>query len=109
MHNLLSKAGSQLDIPLPNLEAAAQHSSEQIATATAFFKDRLGLGDHLDIVLCGSMARQEMSGASDFDYLIVAHGLVEDASKTRAFRKACDDWCDLHSVPRPGPTGLFGK
>jgi hypothetical protein len=106
---LLSKAASDLGISLENLESAAQRSAEQIAAATAFFKDRLGLGDQLDIVVCGSMARQEMSGASDFDYLIVAHGLVEDASKTRAFRKACDEWCDQHSIPRPGTTGIFGK
>jgi hypothetical protein len=106
---LLSKAAGVLEVSPVNLEAAAQRSSEQIASARHFFKDRLGLGDQLDIVVCGSMARQEMSGASDFDYLIVAHGLVEDASKTRAFRKACDEWCDQHSIPRPGNTGVFGK
>lgn len=109
MDALLSKAAIDLGVSLGNLEAAAQRSGEQIAAATAFFKERLGRGDPLDIVVCGSMARQEMSGASDFDYLIVAHGLVEDASKTRAFRKACDEWCDQHSIPRPGTTGIFGK
>ena len=70
---------------------------------------QLGLGDQLDIVVCGSMARHEMSGASDFDYLIIAHGLVEDASKTRAFRVACDEWSDQRAIDRPGATGIFGK
>jgi len=34
------------------------------------------------------MARREMSTASDFDYLVVAHGLIEDASRLRSFRAA---------------------
>ena len=55
------------------------------------------------------MARQEMSGVSDFDYLIIAHGLVEHATKFRAFRRACDDWCTARAIKPPGVTGIFGK
>lgn len=109
MHELITQAATALDVSLENLEKAAERSTEQIHAAASFFKDSLGLDDQLDIVVCGSMARQEMSGASDFDYIVIAHGLVGDASRTRAFRKACDAWCDQNSIPRPGTSGIFGK
>ncbi len=77
--------------------------------ARRFFRDAVGRGHGLDIVVCGSMARMEMSSASDFDYLIVAHGLVEDASRLRTFRKACDEWCKQRAIHPPGKTGVFGR
>jgi hypothetical protein len=38
----------------------------------------------------------------------VAHGLVEDASRLRSFRAACDEWCHQHGIRPPGSTGIFG-
>jgi hypothetical protein len=55
------------------------------------------------------MARREMSGASDFDYLILAHGLVPDARKFRSYRAACVDWCQKRALAFPGQTGIFGR
>lgn len=109
MHGALLQAEAALGVHLEYLRSAADISATQTAEAQSFFKTRLGLGDPLDIVVCGSMARQEMSRASDFDYLIVAHGLAEDATKFRAFRAACDEWCTQRSIKPPGATGIFGK
>lgn len=109
MHPILEAASKRLDIDLPALTRAASFSKREVQDARLFFRDNLGRGHGLDIVVCGSMARMEMSSASDFDYLIVAHGLVEDASRLRTFRKACDEWCKQRAIDPPGKTGVFGR
>lgn len=108
MHQLLERASQALDLELPTIEAAFDFSERQIREARLSFRKRLGDRHGLDIVVCGSMARREMSLASDFDYLVVAHGLVEDASRLRSFRAACDEWCDQRGIRPPGATGIFG-
>ena len=109
MHPHLEHATAALGLELPALTAAASDSAALTRTALHDFKEAVGLGEPLDIVVCGSMARQEMVGASDFDYLIVAHGLVEHATKFRVFRRACDEWCTRRAIEPPGATGIFGK
>lgn len=80
MHALLERASVSLGLELPALASAAEFSERQIQEARLWFGTRLAKNNGLDIVVCGSMARREMSTASDFDYLVVAHGLIEDAS-----------------------------
>lgn len=109
MHEFLEAACDVLDLELPALERAAAFSQEQVQEARRFFRDRIGLDHGLDIVVCGSLGRREMSAASDFDYLVVAHGLVEDVTRFRSARLACDEWCTRRSLPSPGTTGLFGR
>lgn len=55
------------------------------------------------------MARGEMSTASDFDYLVVAHGLVRDATTLQSFRTECARWCTARGIDPPGSTGTFGQ
>lgn len=109
MHPKLAHACGILRIDVPALAKAADLSAEQVEVARGFFLDRLGRDDRLDIVVCGSMARGEMSRASDFDYLVVAHGLVEDASRPREFRRACDRWREDRGIREPGASGVFGQ
>jgi predicted nucleotidyltransferase len=109
MHQHLERAAAALSVDLPSLAAAHEFSERQIREARLSFRKRLGDNHGLDIVVCGSMARREMSRSSDFDYLIVAHGLVEDASRLRSFRAACDEWCIARGIKPPGSTGIFGK
>jgi hypothetical protein len=109
VHALLDDACRRLDLRLHALDDAARFSGEQIAEARRFFRDHVGNNHELDIVVCGSMARHEMSSASDFDYLVLAHGLVQDATRFRTFRVACDDWCVRRTMEPPGSTDLFGQ
>jgi hypothetical protein len=109
MHAKLAQACGTLEIGLPALARAAELSGEQVEVARGFFQERLGTDDRLDIVVCGSMARREMSRASDFDYLVLAHGLVEDASRPREFRRACDRWREDRGIREPGSSGVFGQ
>jgi len=109
MHPVLEEAASTLSVGLPALSRASRFSNEQIEQARRFFRDRVGVSHNLDIVVCGSMARREMSAASDFDFLVVAHGLVQDASRFRTFRVAGEEWCERRGVRPPGSTGLFGR
>lgn len=109
MHPKLAHACSTVGVDLPALAHAAELSEQQVGVARDFFHERLGADNSLDIVVCGSMARREMSRASDFDYLVVAHGLVEGASRPREFRKACDTWREGRGIRAPGSSGVFGQ
>lgn len=67
------------------------------------------------MIVHGSFARGEATGSSDFDYLVVAHGITEDVRVTRDMLSAVDDFIQhsMQSGPRtserrPGGTGLFG-
>ncbi|UUY01800.1 hypothetical protein LRS13_13810 [Svornostia abyssi] len=109
MHEALTHASDRLGIELPALSQASDFSTTEIQEARQFFMSRLGENHGLDIVVCGSMARREMSTASDFDFLVVGHSLVEDATRFRSFRAACEDWCDERALKPPGSTGIFGR
>jgi hypothetical protein len=52
VHELLDEACSRLAVDLPHLSAAAEFSDKQIREARQNFKERLGFGDPLDIVVC---------------------------------------------------------
>ncbi|UUY01578.1 hypothetical protein LRS13_12620 [Svornostia abyssi] len=109
MHAALVHASDRLGVELPALSRASDFSTTEIQQARQFFASRVGINHGLDIVVCGSMARREMSTASDFDFLVVAHGLVEDATRFRSFRAACEDWCTQRAIKPPGSTGIFGR
>lgn len=109
MHQALERACRKLDLQIDALAEAARFSDEQVTEARQHFSERLEPVDELDIVVCGSMARGEMSLASDFDYLVVAHGLVQEATLLQSFRTQCDRWCTTRNIHPPGSTAVFGQ
>lgn len=109
MHDELAAVAAALQVNLPGLEQASATSQSYVKAAKEKLLDRLGDQQPLDIVLCGSIAREEASPASDFDYLVVAHGLLEQATHITTVLEAARQTGDDLSLEEPGRWGLFGR
>ena len=55
------------------------------------------------------MARREASGESDFDFLVIAHGLPGNVTATRDLLKAAFDVQNKSGMTPPAQGGLFGS
>lgn len=113
MHQALLAAERQLDIELPNLRIAADLTREKIAAAErgarSYLRD-VGLeGQHnLDVVVFGSIARDEMTDGSDFDWLVVARRYSENPQDFVHFKRAALQALAESTAKEPGASGLFG-
>jgi predicted nucleotidyltransferase len=109
VHPVIAKAQERLGVSLPNLAAAAE-------TAAAVRQDiRERLKRHatpttVDVVVFGSLAREEVTQRSDVDYVVVAHSLPDkdQIGVTRDLLQEMDDFCHERLAP-PGATGVFGR
>ena len=115
MHGELLNAASSLGLDLNNLHDAADRTQSVIGEAQTevnrYIEDALGgftSGKGLDIVAFGSMARDEMAPASDFDYLVIATEIVPDPHLIEVFRQAAVSALEVIGADRPGSSGLFG-
>ncbi|MEV7693272.1 DUF294 nucleotidyltransferase-like domain-containing protein [Microbacterium sp. NPDC089189] len=102
------------DVRLPNLEAAFELSEDCIQRARKHLATELdGLDDRLDVVAFGSLARREMTTASDLDWLVVVHALPEERSAVQAALSAADGLravlSEVGDVRAPGSSGVFGQ
>lgn len=121
LHPVLGAAVEKLAIELPALNEAARRSRGLIDRATSDLRNAVPLPEEplpLDVVLLGSAARQELTGESDFDYLVIAHGipgLLEDpvtkqpVHATRKMLAALQDLQRGEALARAGGTGMFGQ
>lgn len=131
MHEVLAQAATSLGImdDLNHLRDAADRSRLFVDEAKTRLQagaaaDGLDLnGLPLDVVVFGSYARDEASNESDFDYLVVAHGLCEDPKATRLLLKQADRLrypqaveilfegarTSAKEIAGPGGTGMFGR
>ncbi len=132
MHQVLEQAASGLGVldRLPNLQRAAATSRGFVTEAKtrlqeAAAEEALDLASlPLDVVAFGSYARDEASGESDFDYLVIAHGLCDDPTATRLLLKQADllrhpepdsilfepgPGTARKEIAGPGSTGMFGR
>lgn len=123
LHSKLEAACAALGVELPALSAAAQQAKRLVEVATKDLRERAPIPEGeelpLDVVLLGSVARQEVTGESDFDYLIIAHavpGLVEldtgSEERVHATRKllaAVEDLREVKRLAEHGATGMFGQ
>lgn len=101
---------------LPNLRASFALSETRIKTA----RETLGVAEFdepfpFDVVAFGSMARYEMTHESDFDYLVIAHGLYEEPLIVGELLESADQLRSVlasegaqAAVRAPGSSGLFG-
>lgn len=121
-HPKLAEACAALGIDLPALAQAAGRSRELIARAGRDLNAALPVpADRalpLDVVLLGSAARHELTGESDFDFLVIAHGipgLIADPETgqpvhaTRKLAAAVQDVQTREEIEGPGVTGIFGQ
>lgn len=113
MHPVLRDAASNLGLALPNLRAAASLTEEKFEAARAGAETYLqeqGMADvdNLDIVVFGSIARDEMTEASDFDWLVVARQYSEDPAHFNHYKSAAIEALDAMGVKEHGSSGIFG-
>lgn len=111
-----------MGIELGALTEAAKRSRALIERAARGLQSAVPLPDGqflpLDVVLLGSAARQELTGESDFDFLVIAHGipgLLEDevtkqpVHATRKMTAALQDLQKRAELEGAGATGIFGQ
>jgi hypothetical protein len=121
LHPVLAAAAQKLGIELPALTEAAERSIGLIERATSDLREAVPVPEEclpLDVVLLGSAARQELTGESDFDFLVIAHGipgLVQDpvtgqpVHATRKVLAALQDLQKGEELAAAGATGMFGQ
>lgn len=84
----LSKAAQSLGLDLRNLEAAATNAEKDVAKFKALVSEYWPGAppqneiDDVDLVLLGSLARQEVTGESDCDYVVLQNGCIPDTSQS---------------------------
>lgn len=113
MDPVLNQAASALNINLPGLRKAAQKTDGGLTqakdAAEAYVNERaVSDPDKFDIVAYGSIARQEMGYASDFDWLVVANGYSTDPRDFSIYKAAAEEARYAVSADEPGASGLFG-
>ncbi|WP_435748740.1 nucleotidyltransferase domain-containing protein [Microbacterium sp. PMB16] len=114
LQNALARVGWS-DLSLPSLDAAFAHSESCIETARAHLAKQLDDADPaIDVVAFGSLARREMTPASDLDWLVVVHALPERRSSVQDAVTAADSLRMVIGdgaveVRAPGSSGVFGQ
>lgn len=117
----VGKLGLELD-DIPSLRSAFELSEARIERARAHLTDHLANQPHTtDVVAFGSLARREMTAASDFDYLVINYSLDPAPGAARRVLQAADELRHVLAYPEqagdleaiavrpPGTTGLFGR
>lgn len=110
MHPVLESASSSLSTDLPNIRKAADFSARMLATIReALREDVPPLEDEcLDIIVFGSLARLEATGASDLDYVVAVHSLPDDVRRTRTLIEAVSAVQQRIGLKSPGRSRMFG-
>lgn len=101
----------------PAISRARELSAQRIDEARSELANFCG--QSLDVVGFGSLARQEVTTESDFDYLVLATGVPESAQVVQRLLSAADHlrhtWSieqgseDRPPVAKPGTSGVFGR
>lgn len=113
LHPVLQEAlrGLSMEDAVPAITQAAGFSTGAL-TEAATELTRIhppAEDDPLDVVVLGSLARREASEESDFDFLILAHGLPADVRATRELLAAILEIQGKSGMEAPNPTGMFGR
>lgn len=112
MHPDLESAISALGLSesVPTLRSNAEISRNLVEAARVSLQRELSdLHSIFDVVAVGSIAREEASNESDFDYLAIAHGLPPKASHAKEVMRAAENVRKQLKLEPPGDTGMFGK
>jgi hypothetical protein len=113
LHPVLEKATQALSIEgeVPSIRQAAEFSERTLHGASDALKKAYppSADLRLDVVVLGSVARREASEASDFDFLVIAHGLPTNVTATRDLLVAAFDVQEKSQMGPPNRGGLFGS
>lgn len=114
LRQALEQAGWQ-DLALPNLHSAYELSEQRIGAARAQLREDLSDGGpDLDVVAFGSLARREMTTASDLDWLVVVHSVDKEPGTVARALDAADGLRSILGgegglIAPPGSSGVFGQ
>jgi len=115
MHEALQKAKDALGIKLDNLQAASKRSSTDVRRFTEYAKEAAAKSavirdrnkdDDVDIVLLGSLARQEATEGSDCDYFVLQNDCEPEISQQ--LTEIANDVRKELQYEEPGRQGVFG-
>lgn len=112
MHVDLTKAAELTGIELPALEEASKTSQRLLSQFREMLKQEFsdnrpdGL-EETDIVFLGSIAREEASFQSDFDYYVLQHGAPPET--TRRLITSAEKIRETFGSGQPGVQGVFGN
>jgi hypothetical protein len=113
IHPVLEEAvrALSLDGEVPFIREAADFSERTLEGAAKALAAELPPSDELplDVVVLGSVARREASEESDFDFLVIAHGLPANVMATRDLLKAAFQMQEKSVMEAPTPGGMFGS
>ncbi len=112
MHEYLANAAKLIGIELPALEEASKDSQKLLRKYKNFLHERLSEDlpealDETDVVLLGSIAREEGSSRSDCDYYVLQKGAPP--STTRKLIMAMEEMLVELEIRKPGTQRVFGE
>ena len=89
----MDRLSSVVGKDFPNLKDAYDRTVQHVDLARKELEhdNRIKALDTLSVAVFGSMARQEMTEGSDFDYLILTHEIVDDPKHLKDCRAAVED------------------
>src|SRR5947207_1048857 len=111
MHEYVDRLSTAVGKDFPSLTAAFERTVKHVDLARKELEhdERIKALDTLSVAVFGSMARQEMTEGSDFDYLILTHEIVDDPKHLKDCRAAVEDVRTKLNFKKPGATGTFGR
>jgi predicted nucleotidyltransferase len=112
MHKDLAKAAKLMGIELPALEEASKASQKLLSDYKKLLYEKLSKDlpeafEETDVVLFGSIAREEGSSRSDCDYYVLQKGAPP--STTRKLIMAMEEMLVDLEIRRPGAQRVFGE
>lgn len=110
MHSALEKACRVFKLKAVNLDEAYNFSNLSLKQAQEKLLELapINKNDHLDVLVFGSMARREASPSSDFDYVVVLHGISDNVACTREILDHVENVRGMLCLEEPGRTQMFG-
>jgi hypothetical protein len=115
MHNDLARAAENLQVELPSLAAASKKAEDDVRRFKASIMEHWKKSPDLrsaddyrdvDLVLLGSIARQEVTKGSDCDYLVLQNGCTPEISQR--LLTVADRVREELEYAEPGRQGVFG-
>jgi predicted nucleotidyltransferase len=116
MHEILESSLQRLGVDAVNLQNSAKKSKGFLDVAKETVARLLGekypesIGKFpVELVVFGSIARQESSEASDFDYGLIVYEMVRNPKMLQDIRVAAEDARQAVQLGKPGSSKIFGS
>lgn len=112
MHPVLTRVAKDLGLEnaLPTIQHNAIFSKRIVEDCRKFLQAQQAIqGIPFDVVVLGSLGREEASATSDFDYLVIAHELPHEVSQSRELLQVLASLNAKIGLDGPGPTRMFGR